>query len=593
MNRSNADQSEVQFLGEGSSHELAALLLTEAIQYSLFSSKQPLFALYLDAKSAFDSVLREFLVSSLYQCGTNGHSLLYINNRLQSRTTYIEWDKQLMGPIRDELGVEQGGVNSGDFYKIFGKRQLSDAQASGLGVPMGDTIISAIGDADDSVLLSNSLHSLQNLSQLSQHFCSEKHIELCVEKTKLQAFTTTNMAHNIAYFKLTSPVSIGGNKIEFVDSAEHVGVIRSVTGNLPNIMNRFIAHKRALGAVLHTGAARNHRGNPAASLRVEKLHGEPVLFSGMATLVLLKSEIEIIDQHHKVTLERLMRLHPRTPQCVVAFLAGSLPGTAIVHKKMLALFGMICRLPGNVLHTYATKVLVSSKPSSRSWFTNIRELCLQYGLPHPLFLLQYPGTKESFKNLTKKHIMDYWEIHLRQYAQSLSSLEYFHPNFMSLATPHPIWTTAGSSSYQISMASIQAIMLSGRYRTELLCSNWSSDTDGNCQAPSCKGSAQPEDLRHILAVCNSLAQVRVNLLSFTTKYCQKYPAIKPIIETYCSPTHPLFCQFLLDCSVLPDIIRARQVTGPDLMSHLFRVTRTWCYCIHKARLKTLNRWHKF
>ena len=313
----------------------------------------------------------------------------------------------------------------------------------------------------------------------------------------------------------------------------------------------------------------------------------------MATLVLLTSEIEIIDQHHKVTLERLMRLHPRTPQCVVAFLAGSLPGTAIVHKKMLALFGMICRLPGNVLHTYATKVLVSSKPSSRSWFTNIRELCLQYGLPHPLFLLQYPGTKESFKNLTKKHIMDYWEIHLRQYAQSLSSLEYFHPNFMSLATPHPIWTTAGSSSYQISMASIQAIMLSGRYRTELLCSNWSSDTDGNCQAPSCKGSAQPEDLRHILAVCNSLALVRVNLLSFTTKYCQKYPAIKPIIETYCSPTHPLFCQFLLDCSVLPDIIRARQVTGPDLMSHLFRVTRTWCYCIHKARLKTLNRWHKF
>ena len=553
-----------------------------------------MFALYLDAKSAFDCVLRKFLINSLYHCGTNGHSLVYINNRLKSRLTYIEWDKQIMGPIYDMLGVEQGGPNSGDYYKIFGKQQLADDQASGLGVPLGDeTIISAIGQADDTVLLSNSLHSIQNLLQLSLNFCSEKHVQLCIEKTKLQAFSTPSMAHNIAYLKLTSPVNINGVKIEFVDNAEHVGIIRNVNSNLPNIMNRLKAHKKALGAALHTGMARGHRGNPAASIRVEKMYAESVLLSGLGSLVLLKSEIDMIDHHHKETLERLMRLHPCTPQCVVAFLAGSLPGTALIHQKMLTIFGMICRLPGSILHIHASKVLVTAKAASKSWFTQIRDICLLYGLPHPLFFLQYSGTKYSFKSLVKKHIINYWEKNLRQEAENLDSLLYFQPNFMSLSSPHLLWSTAGSSPYQVSMATVQAIMISGRYRTELLVSNWAPDNNGSCQAPSCIGAGHLEDLQHILAGCGSLAKTRETLQSFTRNYCQHLPTLQPIIQTYCSTSSPLFCQFLLDCSVLPEPIQAAQIFGPEVMFHLFRVTRTWCYCLHKARLQQLGRWHKF
>ena len=34
------------------------------------------------------------------------------NSRLEHRKTFVEWDKVLMGPIKDLVGVEQGGVNS-------------------------------------------------------------------------------------------------------------------------------------------------------------------------------------------------------------------------------------------------------------------------------------------------------------------------------------------------------------------------------------------------------------------------------------------------------------------------------------------------
>ena len=47
------------------SHELASLLLTETIQYSLNVSKKPVYAIFLDAKSAFDRVMREGLARNL------------------------------------------------------------------------------------------------------------------------------------------------------------------------------------------------------------------------------------------------------------------------------------------------------------------------------------------------------------------------------------------------------------------------------------------------------------------------------------------------------------------------------------------------
>ena len=177
-----------------------------------------------------------------------------------------------------------------------------------------------------------------------------------------------------------------------------------------------------------------------------------------------------------------------------------MPATALIHQKMFTIFGMISRLPNSILHNHARDVLTISKTSTRSWFYQIRDLCLLYGLPHPLEILKSPGTKSSYKNFVKKRIIDHWEMKLRQEAHQLSSLRYFKPNFMNLTSPHPLWTTAGSSPYQVTMATIQAVMLSRRYRTQQLLRHWSSSSDGSCQAPGCTGTQQPEDLHHILAL---------------------------------------------------------------------------------------------
>ena len=64
-----------------------------------------------------------------------------------------------MGPILDKLGVEQGGINSDRLYKLANNYQLQSAQQSQLGVNIGSSVVSCIGQADDTVLVANSIHS--------------------------------------------------------------------------------------------------------------------------------------------------------------------------------------------------------------------------------------------------------------------------------------------------------------------------------------------------------------------------------------------------------------------------------------------------
>ena len=222
-------------------------------------------------------------------------------------------------------------------------------------------------------------------------------------------------------------------------------------------------------------------------------------------------------------------------------------------------------------------------------------MCLLYGLPRPLRLLGYIHHKEMFKKMVKQHVMDHWEQKLRKVAADLPSLKYFKPEYLSLASPHPILSSAGSSPYAVIMANVQCTMLSGRYRTEALASHWSESGTRSCKTPFCKNHHIEEDHHHILAVCGSLQTSRSRLQTFTQKYCAgiNNQEIKELITKYCSPYQPLFCQFLEDCSVLPEVIAVGQVLGEKLVHHhLFWVSRTWCYTLHRDRLKILGRWRK-
>ena len=139
------------------------------------------------------------------------------------------------------------------------------------------------------------------------------------------------------------------------------------------------------------------------------MYATPVLLSGVACLVFTQAETNFLNQHYKTILQNLQKLPSLTPHSVTYFLAGSLPLTAQLHIRQLGLFSMICRLPDDPLNSHARNVLTLSKRSSKSWFWQIRDLCLQYCLPHPLHFLDYPPQKQKFRKLVKSRVTDNWE----------------------------------------------------------------------------------------------------------------------------------------------------------------------------------------
>ena len=141
------------------------------------------------------------------------------------------------------------------------------------------------------------------------------------------------------------------------------------------------------------------------------------------------------------------------------------------------------------------------------------------------------------------------------------------------------------------MATVQAQMLSGRYRTESLCSHWRSHSTGVCLlSPDCFSTK--EDLNHILRDCVALNPTREKLVDFTNKYCtQLNPVLSQLIKDHVNTANSLYCQYLIDCSTLPAVISTSLALGPEVLHHMFTVTRTWIYTIHKERLRRLGRWN--
>ena len=576
-----------QYQATGSSHELASLLVTELVQYSLNIADTPVYLLVLDAQSAYDRCLRQILCTELFMSGMSGSALTLINNRLENRSTVYEWDGQMLGPAKDDTGFEQGGINSGDFYKLYNNEQLKSVQASCLGVDIGSTTISGIGQADDVMMAAISLENLKLLARLTENYCSNFRVKLVASKTKLLPVYHKRHDYLVEYAKLVNSVTIDGTVVQFVTEAEHVGVLRSSSGNMPNILQRIASHKKALGGVSSAGMTRSHRGNPAASLRVHQLYAAPVLLSGLGSLVLTEPEINVIDSHFKSTIQNLQRLHQNTPAGVVFLLAGCLPGKAMLHCRQLSLFSMVCHLPDDPLHSHAKYILTLAPPSAKSWFQQVRNLCNQYGLPNPLQLLDCPPSKDQFRLEAKHKIADYWHSQFMKETKKLKSLKYFKPELYSLTKPHYMWNTAASNPFECSKSTILARMASGRYRTDMLCRHWNSNRNGYCRLLSCHQI--PGTLEHLLATCPALSTTRESLYQMWLDKSVMYPSLHATIRAVLASAVPTtIVQFILEPLGLPLVLADYLSHGEQYAHQLSYLTRTFAFYMHRKYQKLLK-----
>ena len=109
------------------------------------------------------------------------------------------------------------------------------AQESELGVDMGDhLVLSAVGQADDTVLMSHDIIKLNLLLHLAKIYCDKFNVQLSQSKTKLLLIPPPQIQTCVSF----NPIKIDDKEVQFVDQADHVGMVRAKEGNMPNIFKR-------------------------------------------------------------------------------------------------------------------------------------------------------------------------------------------------------------------------------------------------------------------------------------------------------------------------------------------------------------------
>ena len=91
---------------------------------------------------------------------------------------------------------------------------------------------------------------------------------------------------------------------------------------------------------------------------------------------------------------------------------------------------------------------------------------------------------------------------------------------------------------------VQGKMLSGRYRTEVLASRWSSNPDGFCQGSLC--DKIPETLEHILLHCPSYNTPRQQLHRLWCDTEDRH--VYDIVSYILSESSEVIIQFILDAT---------------------------------------------
>ena len=146
-----------------SSTMLCSTMLIETIQYYDENGRQPLYVLFLDARKAFDRVIR-VCYSELFNilldkkvCPRIVQLLCYM---YLNQACCVKWNSKNSYDFTVSNGVKQGAVISPIPFSTYMDILFKQLKHNGIGCHVGLVYAGAFGYADDVVLVAPSLYSL-------------------------------------------------------------------------------------------------------------------------------------------------------------------------------------------------------------------------------------------------------------------------------------------------------------------------------------------------------------------------------------------------------------------------------------------------
>ena len=132
-------------------------------------------------------------------------------------------------------------------------------------------------------------------------------------------------------------------------------------------------------------------------------------------------------------------------------------------------------------------------------------------------------------------------------------------------------------------------ILSGRFRREYITKHFDKayKNSGFCSLDLCQSPSTEHlgDVESFLLSCPSLSEARNKFNLFLDSFLLEHPYLTSLVHECFSSNS---CQFLIDCSTLPNVISATQTFGEDVLMLLFKITRNYCFIMHSSRNQQLQ-----
>ena len=132
---------------------------------------------------------------------------------------------------------------------------------------------------------------------------------------------------------------------------------------------------------------------------------------------------------------------------------------------------------------------------------------------------------------------------------------------------------------------VQLRMISGRYRDDRLLRHFpsSSSREGICSLCF----VDLGDLEHYLTSCPALSDIRHELFEWWLSSSRTNSHLNLLLQLMISSPSFSFVKFVLDPSAQAEVITLLQNKLID-SDTIFKLTRTYCFAVHKARMKLMN-----
>ena len=166
----NDHQSEIQRGFTAGVSPLNAALILEEVTREYKDQGDPVYLIFLEAKSTFDVVDHTHLMRQLYHTGVDNTHWSLVDDMHQNASSIVKWAGDHSDPFEVNQGVRQGGILSADLYKIHINPALERLKNSGVGYRIGDIFCGATACADDRTVGSKDPNGGQVMLSESEDF---------------------------------------------------------------------------------------------------------------------------------------------------------------------------------------------------------------------------------------------------------------------------------------------------------------------------------------------------------------------------------------------------------------------------------------